>query len=46
MPQRGDERNVVEGEKAKPAEINCADDPESSFELKPGCAHDHICIGA
>ena len=46
MPQRGDKRNLVEVEKAKPAEINCADDPESFFELEPGCAHDRISTGA
>src|SRR5215471_20358011 len=45
MPQRGDERNMVKGGKAKPGKINCADDPEPSFELEPGRAHHHICSG-
>ena len=46
MPQRDDERNLVEGGKAKPSEINRADDPEPLFELEPGRAHDRICSEA
>ena len=39
MPQRGNERNMVEGGKAKPREIDRGDDPEPLFELEPGRAH-------
>ena len=38
MPQRGNERNMVEGGKAKPREIDRGDDPEPLFELEPGRA--------
>ena len=45
MPQRENERNVVEGGKAKPREIDRANDPEPFFELEPGRAHYRICSG-
>jgi len=45
MPQRDNERNVVEGGKAKPRKIDRANDPEPFFELEPGRAHDRICSG-
>jgi hypothetical protein len=46
MPQSGDERHIVEVEKAKPAEINCANDPESFLELEFTGGHERICIRA
>jgi hypothetical protein len=45
MPQRDNKRNVVEGGKAKPREIDRANDPEPFFELEPGRAHGCICSG-
>ena len=39
MPQRDNERNLVEGGKAKSSEINRANDPEPFFELELGRAH-------
>lgn len=45
MPQRDDEGNVIEGGKAKPSEIDRANDPEPFFELEPSRAHDRICSG-
>ena len=39
MPQRDNERNVVEDGNAKPNEINRANDPKPFFELELGRAH-------
>ena len=46
MPQRDNERIVVEGGNAKPNEINRANDPKPFFKLELGCAHLRICSGA
>ena len=46
MPQRDNERDAVEGGKAKPHKIGRADDPEPFFELEPGRSHHRICSGA
>ena len=46
MPERGNARDLVEGGKAKPHDIDGGDDPEPFFELEPGRAHDGICSGS
>ena len=46
MPQRDNERLIVEGGKAKPREIDRTNDPEPFFELEPGRSHSRICSGA
>ena len=43
MPQRDDERNVVEDGQAKAYQICSTDDPEPILELESGRAHDRIC---
>jgi len=45
MPQRDDERNLVERGKAKSNEIDRADDPEPLFELERSRAHESVCSG-
>jgi len=46
MPQADNERNVVKGGKAKPSEINRANDPKPFFEFELRRAHPAICSGA
>src|SRR5262245_27902850 len=46
MPQRDNERNVVEYGQAKAYQICSRDDPEPILELESGRAHDRICSEA
>jgi hypothetical protein len=46
MPQRDNERDLVENRKEKRREIERGDDPEPFFELEPRRARHRICSGA